>query len=109
MTDSPYPTSFVFRWRWYLRGRLLPFWGVVQFSWVSLVYTGGMHVIKLLFVFLLLLHLVLQGGLSQEPRRKEGNIIPLFQHEPLCLFLDCKWYEVFQLVLHFGGGIPLAP
>lgn len=51
---------------------------------------GGICVFKLLFGFLLLLHLVFQGGLSQGPRREEGKIIPLLWHEILCLFLDGK-------------------
>ena len=33
------------------------------------MYTGDMHLITLLFIFLLLICLLLQGGLSQEPRQ----------------------------------------
>ena len=37
------------------------------------MYTGGIYVIKLLFLFLLLICLLLHGCLSQEPRRVEEN------------------------------------
>lgn len=43
-------------------------------SWVSLMYTGCMHVVKLLFVFPLLICLLLRGSLSQETRRVEGKL-----------------------------------
>lgn len=43
------------------------FGGISQFSWVSPVYTGGIHVIKPL-VFLLLICIITEG-LSQESRR----------------------------------------
>ena len=43
--------SFFIGWKWYLRWYLGPFQGVTQFSWVSPMYTGGIHVIKLLFFF----------------------------------------------------------
>lgn len=33
-------------------------WGVPQFFWVSPVYTGGIYVIKFLFVFLLLMSFI---------------------------------------------------
>ena len=41
----------------------MPFPGVTQFSWVSLMYTGGMHVIQLLCVlfFLLLICFIAMG------------------------------------------------
>ena len=47
----------------YLRWWLGPFQRVIQFSWVSPMYTGGIHVIKLLFVFLLTCLLLLKGCL----------------------------------------------
>ena len=46
---SPPQTSFVFSWRWYLRGWLGPVQGSAQFSCVSSMCTGDIHVIKLLF------------------------------------------------------------
>lgn len=41
----------------------MPFPGVTQFSWFSLMYTGGMHVIQLLCVlfFLLLICFIAMG------------------------------------------------
>lgn len=73
-TDSPHPTSFVFSWRRYLRLWLWLLWRVTQFSWVSPMYTESIHVIKLVCVFLLLLYLLLQKCLSQEPRKVEGKL-----------------------------------
>ena len=39
----PPVTSFVFSWRWDLRGCLGLFLGVTQFCWVSSLYTGPMR------------------------------------------------------------------
>lgn len=49
------PRSSVFSCKWYLRWCLGPFGGVTQCSWVSPMYTGGIHVIKHPFVFLVLI------------------------------------------------------
>ena len=38
------------------------------------MYARGIHVIKLLFVFLLLICLLLLGALSQEPRMVQGKL-----------------------------------
>ena len=67
--------SFVFSWSWYLRRWLGPFQGVTQFAWVSPLYMGGIHVIKLLFVFLLLSFIT--GGSQPEPGRVEGELFLL--------------------------------
>ena len=72
--STPQTSSSVFSWKWYLKWWFGPIWGVTQFSSVSPMYTRGLHVIKLLFVFPLLVCLLLQGGLSQEPRRVEGKL-----------------------------------
>lgn len=55
-------------WAWALT------WGVIQFSWVSCMYTGGIFVTKLLFVFVLFICLLSQWGLSQEPTRVERTL-----------------------------------
>ena len=47
-----------------------PFQGVIQFFWVSAIYTGGIHVIKVLFVFLLFIFFYSEC-LSQDPSRIE--------------------------------------
>lgn len=51
ITASPQPTTsfLVFCWRCYLRWWLGLFQGVTLFSWVSPMYTKGIHVIKLCF------------------------------------------------------------
>ena len=50
-------------------------WGITQFSWVSLMCTGIILVIKLLFVLLLFPVIVLlQWSLSQEPRRGKRKL-----------------------------------
>ena len=72
---SPVPhILFVFSWRWYLRWWFGPFW----FSWVSPLYARGIHVIRLMFVFLLLTCLLLWGArggnLSQEPGKVKGKL-----------------------------------
>ena len=51
LVSYPSPTSsFVFFWRWYLKWWLWPFQGVTLFSWVSPMYTRGIHVLKLLVI-----------------------------------------------------------
>lgn len=82
--DPPHPLSppafFIFSWRRYLRWYLELLGGVTQFPSVSLMYTGGIYVIKLLFLFPLLICLLLPGCLSQEPRGVEENhFFPLYQ------------------------------
>ena len=81
--SSP-PTSFVWYgiifW-WYLKWWSLgPFLEVTQFSWVSPVCIGVIHVIKLLFVFFLIIYLLLQRCLSQKPRKIQGKsfFLPLY-------------------------------
>ena len=70
---SSTPASpFVFSWRWYLRWWLGPFQRVISFSWISPIYTRGMHVIKLLFVCYY--SVFFPRGLSQEPGRAEGKL-----------------------------------
>jgi len=51
-----------------LAGELGLLQGGTQFSWVSPICAGGIHIIKLLFVFLLLICVNSRGYLSQEPR-----------------------------------------
>lgn len=76
----PPPAFFVFSWRRYLRWCLELLQGITQFPSASLTYTGGIYVIKLLFLFLLLICLLLHGCLSQEPRRvEENNFFPSYQ------------------------------
>lgn len=60
-------------WRGCLRWWFGPFGEVTQFSWVDPMYVGGMHVIKLLFVFLLVIFHY-RERLSREPRRVEGKL-----------------------------------
>ena len=53
------------------------------------MYTGGIHVIRFLFIFLLLICLLLQGwGLSQQPRMVEGKFFfltdSLATHDGIC-------------------------
>ena len=66
-------------WWW-----LGPIQGVTQFPWVSRMYTGGIQVIKLLFVFLLLNCSLLQGTLRQEPTSVEGKFFFL-SHSIQCM------------------------
>lgn len=40
---------------------------------------------------------------------KKGTLFHCFNMKHRAFFLMVKWYEGFQLVFHFGGGIPLAP
>ena len=47
----------------------------VLFPWVFPMHIRGMHVTKLLFVFLLLICLLLQKVLSQGPRRVEQKVL----------------------------------
>lgn len=69
-------------WKWCLRWWLEPFWRIARFSWVSLMYAGCTHLIKLLLVFLLLIYLWLQGVLSQQSIRVDGKLYFLFQLSP---------------------------
>lgn len=50
---------------------VVPSWRVAQFAWASPMYTGGMHVIKILGPPLTPLSVLFQGHLSQERRRVE--------------------------------------
>lgn len=61
-----------------------PFRGVAQFSWMSPMATGDIHVIKLVLVFLRLICLLSQGDLSQEPRRVQETLFfrsPILSHD----------------------------
>ena len=60
----PPPTSFVFK-------VIVPFGGVTQFSWVSPMYTGGIHVIKLVFAFLLLTCFYYQNVSTKNLKKKK--------------------------------------
>lgn len=42
--------------------------GSTQFSWVSPIYTGGVHVVKLVFVYLLFISLLLKWVSATESR-----------------------------------------
>lgn len=39
------------------------------------MYSGCMHAVKILFVFLLVICLLFQGSLNQEPRKEEGKLV----------------------------------
>ena len=52
---------FAFRWVWYIKWWLGLFQRATQFSWVSHIYMEGIHVIKFLFVFLVLICLLSRG------------------------------------------------
>ena len=68
------PTTFVSSWSSCLSWQLGSCGGLLKFSWVSLMCTEIILVIKLLFVLLLFPVIVfLQWSLSQEPRREERN------------------------------------
>lgn len=72
-SPKPLPNMlFVFSWGWCLKWRLWPFWWLTKLSW-SL---PCIHVIKILFDFLMLICLMSTEFLDQpeEPRRGEENV-----------------------------------
>lgn len=48
--------------------------GSTHFSWVSPIYTGGVHVVKLVFIYLLFISLLLRRVSATEPRRIEEKL-----------------------------------
>ena len=102
-------SSFVFSWRWYLRWWLRPFWGVTQCFWVFPRYIYLPCILRFPWVsprytcystpiFLLLICLLLQGCLSQKPRRAEGKLFSLPYtlahngHLGSLFFLSFSWH-----------------
>lgn len=77
--------SSVFSWRWYFRWWLEPFRreSYSVFLGYQPMYTGGTHVVKLLFVLLSIF--LLQGGLSQESRKVEEELFVLLYSMNLVL------------------------
>ena len=64
------------------------------------MYRAGIHVIKLLFVFLLLICFLLQGCLNQELRNIEEKLFPILQ-----LQLSVALYRISVIVLEFNSNL----
>ena len=96
----PSTTSLFCGWRWYLLWWFGSFPGVIQFSRISPMYRAGIHVIKLLFVFLLLICFLLQGCLNQELRNIEEKLFPILQ-----LQLSVALYRISVIVLEFNSNL----
>ena len=55
--------------------------GVTQFSWVSPMYTGGLHVIKLQFVFFLLIYLLLKEVSAKKLEGERQNYVSSLKYK----------------------------
>lgn len=82
---SPFQKSFVSSWRQHLRWRLGLFPRLAQVSWASPLYTGGTHVIKLVFLLLTVFYYRELGwvGGGSSAKNLEGRRENYFSSPPL--------------------------